>query len=57
MNNNLKEDVGITDSKVIYNGVILKKTDNQVDDIVDYGGTKLGCIARLSEQKRFDLSY
>ena len=51
VNNNLKEDVGITDSKVIYNGVILKKTDNQVDDIVDYGGTKLGCIARLSEQK------
>ncbi len=51
MNNNLKEDVGITDSKVIYNGVILKETDNQVDDIVGYDGTKLGCIARLSEQK------
>ncbi|MFS9248748.1 glycosyltransferase family 4 protein [Streptococcus infantis] len=51
VNNNLKEDVGITDSKVIYNGVILKETDNQVDDIVDYDGTKLGCIARLSEQK------
>lgn len=51
VNKNLKEDVGITDSKVIYNGVILKKTDNQVDDIVGYGGIKLGCIARLSEQK------
>ena len=51
VNKNLKEDVGITDSKVIYNGVILKKTDNQVDDIVGYDGTKLGCIARLSEQK------
>ena len=51
VNNNLKEDVGITDSKVIYNGVILKETDNQVDDIVGYDGTKLGCIARLSEQK------
>lgn len=51
VNKNLKEDVGITDSKVIYNGVILKETDNQVDDIVDYDGTKLGCIARLSEQK------
>lgn len=51
VNNNLKEDVGITDSKVIYNGVILKETDNQVDDILGYDGTKLGCIARLSEQK------
>lgn len=51
VNANLKEDVGIVDSKVIYNGVILKETDNQVDDIVGYGGTKLGCIARLSEQK------
>ena len=51
VNNNLKEDVGITDSKVIYNGVILKETDNQVDDIIGYDGTKLGCIARLSEQK------
>lgn len=51
VNNNLKEDVGITDSKVIYNGVILKKTDNQVDEIIGYDGTKIGCIARLSEQK------
>ena len=51
VNKNLKEDVGITDSKVIYNGVILKKPDNQVDDIVGYDGTKIGCIARLSEQK------
>lgn len=51
VNNNLKEDVGITDSKVIYNGVILKETDNQVDEIIGYDGTKLGCIARLSEQK------
>ena len=51
VNNNLKEDVGITDSKVIYNGVILKETDNQIDDIVGYDGTKIGCIARLSEQK------
>ena len=51
VNNNLKEDVGITDSKVIYNGVILKETDNQVDEIIGYDGTKIGCIARLSEQK------
>ena len=51
VNTSLKEDVGITDSKVIYNGVILKETDNQVDEIISYDGIKLGCIARLSEQK------
>ena len=51
VNKNLKEDVGITDSRVIYNGVILKETDDQVDEIISYGGIKLGCIARLSEQK------
>ena len=51
VNNNLKEDVGITDSKVIYNGVVLKETDDHVDEIISYGGIKLGCIARLSEQK------
>ena len=51
VNKNLKEDVGITDSSVIYNGVILKETDDQVDEIISYSGIKLGCIARLSEQK------
>ena len=51
VNKNLKEDVGITDSRVIYNGVVLKETDEQVDEIISYGGIKLGCIARLSEQK------
>ena len=51
VNKNLREDVGITDSRVIYNGVILKETDEQVDEIISYGGIKLGCIARLSEQK------
>ena len=51
VNKNLKEDVGITDSKVIYNGVVLKETDDRVDEIISYGGIKLGCIARLSEQK------
>lgn len=51
VNKNLKEDVGITDSKVIYNGVVLKETDDQVDEIISYSGIKLGCIARLSEQK------
>ena len=51
VNKNLKEDVGITDSRVIYNGVVLKETDDQIDEIISYGGIKLGCIARLSEQK------
>ena len=51
VNKNLREDVGITDSRVIYNGVVLKETDDQVDEIISYGGIKLGCIARLSEQK------
>ena len=51
VNKNLKEDVGITDSRVIYNGVVLKETDDQVDEIISYGGIQLGCIARLSEQK------
>lgn len=48
---NLKDDVGITDSTVIYNGVILKQTNKQVDEIMKFDGIKLGCIARLSEQK------
>ena len=51
VNKNLKEDVGITDSRVIYNGVVLKETDDHVDEVISYGGIKLGCIARLSEQK------
>ena len=51
VNKNLKEDVGITDSKVIYNGVVFKETDDQVDEIISYSGIKIGCIARLSEQK------
>ena len=51
VNKNLKEGVGITDSRVIYNGVVLKETDEQVDEIISYDGIKLGCIARLSEQK------
>ena len=51
VNKNLKEDVGITDSRVIYNGVVFKETDDQVDEIISYSGIKIGCIARLSEQK------
>ena len=48
---NLKDDVGVTDSTVIYNGVILKQSDRQVDEIMKFDGIKLGCIARLSKQK------
>ena len=51
VNKNLKEDVGITDSRVIYNGVVFKETDDQVDEIISYSGIRIGCIARLSEQK------
>lgn len=51
VNKNLKDDVGVTDSKVIYNGVILKQSNRQVDEIMEFDGIKLGCIARLSEQK------
>ena len=51
VNKNLKEDVGITDSRVIYNGGVFKETDDQVDEIISYSGIKIGCIARLSEQK------
>ena len=56
VNQNLKDDVGVADSTVIYNGVILKQSNRQVDEIMKFDGIKLGCIARLSEQKRFDLS-
>ncbi len=51
VNKNLKEDVVITDRRVIYNGVVLKETDDPVDEIISYSGIKIGCIARLSEQK------
>ena len=51
VNKNLKDDVGVTDSTVIYNGVILKQSDRQVDEIMKFDGIKLGCIARLSKQK------
>ena len=51
VNQNLKDDVGVADSTVIYNGVILKQSNRQVDEIMKFDGIKLGCIARLSEQK------
>ena len=43
--------MGVADSTVIYNGVILKQSNRQVDEIMKFDGIKLGCIARLSEQK------
>ena len=51
VNQNLKDDVGVANSTVIYNGVILKQSNRQVDEIMRFDGIKLGCIARLSEQK------
>ena len=51
VNQNLKDDVGVANSTVIYNGVILKQSNRQVDEIMKFDGIKLGCIARLSEQK------
>ena len=41
----------LQNSTVIYNGVILKQSNRQVDEIMKFDGIKLGCIARLSEQK------
>ena len=51
VNENLKKDVGIKGSKVIYNGVILQESTKKVKEIEEIPGVKIGCIARLSEQK------
>lgn len=51
VNDNLKNDVGISDSTVIYNGVVFEKTDKLVDEVIGNTGIKVGCVARLSEQK------
>lgn len=51
VNDNLKNDVGISDSTVIYNGVVFEKTDKLVDEVIRNTGIKVGCVARLSEQK------
>ena len=51
VNENLKKDVGIKGSKVIYNGVILQESTKKVKEIEEITGVKIGCIARLSEQK------
>lgn len=51
VNENLKQDVGIKDTTVIYNGVLMKESQDIVTEISQTPGVKIGCIARLSEQK------
>ena len=48
---NLKTDVGIKDTTVIYNGVLMEESQDTVSEIVRTPGVKIGCIARLTEQK------
>ena len=48
---NLKTDVGIKDTTIIYNGVLMEESQDTVSEIVRTPGVKIGCIARLSEQK------
>ena len=48
---NLKIDVGIKDTTVIYNGVLMEESQDTVSEIARIPGVKIGCIARLSEQK------
>ena len=55
VNENLKADVGIKETTVIYNGVLMKESQDTVTEIAQTPGVKIGCIARLSEQK--GLSY
>lgn len=55
VNENLKADVGIKETTVIYNGVLMKESQDTVSEIVQTPGVRIGCIARLSEQK--GLSY
>lgn len=51
VNENIKHDVGINDTTVIYNGVLMKESQDIVTEITQTPGVKIGCIARLSEQK------
>ena len=51
VNENLKADVGIKETTVIYNGVLMKESQDTVAEIAQTPGVKIGCIARLSEQK------
>ena len=52
---NILNDVKTKNSVVIYNGVKMKQSEHTVNDITKCDGIKIGCIARLSEQK--GLSY
>ena len=51
VNENLKADVGIKETTVIYNGVLMEESQDTVAEIAQTPGVKIGCIARLSEQK------
>ena len=51
VNKNLKADVGIKETAVIYNGVRMQENRGQVAEISQTPGVKVGCVARLSEQK------
>ena len=42
-----EDDVGVTDSTVIYNGVILKQSDRQVDEIMKFDGIKLRLYCKI----------
>ena len=48
---NLLKDAKVHDVEVIYNGVKFDKTSRTVRHITDYAGIKIGCVARLAEQK------
>jgi len=48
---NILNDVRSKNSVVIYNGVKMKQSEHTVNEITKCDGIKIGCIARLSEQK------
>ena len=48
---NILNDVGSKNSVVIYNGVKMQQSEHTVNEITKCDGIKIGCIARLSEQK------
>ncbi len=48
---NILNDVRSKNSVVIYNGVKMKQSEHTVNEITQCDGIKIGCIARLSEQK------
>ena len=48
---NILNDVRSKNSIVIYNGVKMKQSEHTVNEITQCDGIKIGCIARLSEQK------